>query len=64
MESSEIEDALLEDKKFTILIVEDNVVLRSFIKEILKPKYNILQAENGKLAYQKALKTFTRFNCK
>jgi signal transduction histidine kinase/ligand-binding sensor domain-containing protein/DNA-binding response OmpR family regulator len=56
VESSEIEDALLEDKKFTILIVEDNVVLRSFIKEILKPKYNILQAENGKLAYQKALK--------
>lgn len=55
-QSSEIEDALLEDKKYTILIAEDNVVLRSFIKEILKPKYNILQAENGKIALQKAIK--------
>jgi DNA-binding response OmpR family regulator len=53
---SEIEDNLLKDKKYTILIVEDNVVLRSFIKEILKPKYNVLQAENGKIALQKAIK--------
>ena len=46
----------LKDKQYTILIVEDNVVLRSFIKEILKPKYNILVAENGKVALEKAVK--------
>jgi YesN/AraC family two-component response regulator len=39
-----------------VLIVEDNVVLRSFIKEILKPYYNVLQAENGKIALEKAIK--------
>ncbi|WP_203257122.1 hybrid sensor histidine kinase/response regulator transcription factor [Hyunsoonleella ulvae] len=48
-------DLLLEKKKYTILIAEDNTVLRSFIKEILKPKYNIIQAENGKVALQKAI---------
>ena len=55
-QSNEIEEALLEDKEFTILIVEDNIVLRSFIKEILKPKYNVILAENGKIALQKAIK--------
>ncbi|WP_396600664.1 two-component regulator propeller domain-containing protein [Algibacter sp. R77976] len=49
------EDLLLEKKKHTILIVEDNIVLRSFIKEILKPNYNVIQAENGKVALQKAI---------
>ncbi len=52
----DLEELILEEKKFTILIVEDNVVLRSFIKEILKEKYNILQAENGKIALDMAIK--------
>ena len=52
----EIEDNLLKDKKYTVLIVEDNIVLRSFMKEILKINYNVLQAENGKIALQKAIK--------
>ncbi|WP_298878677.1 two-component regulator propeller domain-containing protein [uncultured Polaribacter sp.] len=55
-QSIDIKDTLLEDKKYTILIAEDNVVLRSFIKEILKPIYNVLLAENGKVALQKAIK--------
>ncbi|MFS4482770.1 two-component regulator propeller domain-containing protein [Hyunsoonleella sp. 2307UL5-6] len=49
------EDFLLEKKKYTILIVEDNTILRSFIKEILKPNYNVIQAPNGKVALQKAV---------
>ena len=44
-----------EEKKHTILIVENNIVLRAFIKEILKPSYNIVEAENGKIAFQKAI---------
>lgn len=55
-QTNQIEDGLLQNKKYTILIVEDNIALRSFIKEILKPKYNIIQAENGKIALQKAIK--------
>ncbi|WP_282122062.1 hybrid sensor histidine kinase/response regulator transcription factor [Algibacter mikhailovii] len=54
--SNNPEDLLKEKKKYTILIVEDNIVLRSFIKEILKPNYNVLQAENGKIALEKAIK--------
>ncbi|GGD04655.1 hybrid sensor histidine kinase/response regulator transcription factor [Hyunsoonleella pacifica] len=50
------EDLLLENKKYTILVVEDNAVLRSFIKEILRTNYNVIQAENGKVAFEKALK--------
>lgn len=55
-ENQTIEDLVTEKKQYTILIVEDNVVLRSFIKEILKPKYTILEAENGKVALEKAIK--------
>ena len=51
-----IQDFITEEKKYTILIVEDNVVLRSFIKEILKVNYNVLEAENGKVALDKAIK--------
>ena len=51
-----VDELTLESKKYTVLIVEDNIVLRSFIKEILKPNYNILQAENGKIALEKAIK--------
>lgn len=49
-------DLVKEDKKHTILLVEDNKVLRSFMKDLLKKDYNILQAENGKVAMKKTLK--------
>ena len=55
-ENKQVEDLILKEKKYTILIVEDNVVLRSFMKEILKEKYNILVAENGQVALDKAIK--------
>lgn len=50
------EDMIFDKKKPTILIVEDNMPLRSFIINLLKDDYNILDAENGKVAMQKALK--------
>jgi len=52
----DLDDIIKEDKKYTILLVEDNKVLRTFMKNLLKKDYNILQAENGKIAMKKALK--------
>lgn len=39
-------------EKQTILIVEDNKSLRKFLKNILKKDFNILEAENGKIAFK------------
>ena len=43
-------------EKLTILIVEDHKVLRNFMKNLLKPEYNVLVAENGLKGLKKALK--------
>lgn len=37
-----------------ILVVEDNNDMRSFIKENLELKYNVIEAENGKIGLEKA----------
>lgn len=50
-----LDDILIDENKLTILIVEDNKPLRSFIKNLLKKEYNILEAENGRVAIQKAI---------
>lgn len=55
-EKVNLDELTLQEKKFTILIAEDNIVLRSFLKEILKEKYNVLLAENGEIAFNKAIK--------
>ncbi len=49
-----LEDLSLEKKKYTLLIVEDNKLLRSFMKQLLKSEYNIIQAENGVKALERA----------
>jgi len=51
----DVEDLVTNETQPTILIVEDNKPLRSFIKNLLKKKYNIIEAENGKVGLQKAL---------
>lgn len=51
-----IQDRIKENKKHTILVVEDNEELRAFMSNLLQEDYNILQAENGKIAYDIALK--------
>ncbi|BDU26777.1 two-component regulator propeller domain-containing protein [Flavobacterium sp. GSB-24] len=56
IENEDIEDLIVNDEKQTILIVEDHKVLRKFMKNLLKKDYNIIEAENGKIAFEKALK--------
>ena len=42
-------------KKPTVLLVEDNDDFRFYIKDNLKDAFNIIEAENGKKGWQKAL---------
>jgi signal transduction histidine kinase/ligand-binding sensor domain-containing protein/AraC-like DNA-binding protein len=42
-------------KKPTVLLVEDNEDFRFYIKDNLKSVFNIIEAENGKKGWQKAL---------
>ncbi|HSD06810.1 hybrid sensor histidine kinase/response regulator transcription factor [Flavobacterium sp.] len=55
-ESEDIEDFIINTEKPTILIVEDHKVLQNFMKNLLKKEYNIITADNGKVALEKALK--------
>ncbi|GAL68018.1 hybrid sensor histidine kinase/response regulator transcription factor [Jejuia pallidilutea] len=48
-------DDVAEDHKSKILLVEDNKQLRKFIKGLLEKNYNIIEAENGKVAFKKAI---------
>jgi DNA-binding response OmpR family regulator len=52
----QIEDLKVEENKPMILVVEDHKPLRSFIKNLLKKDYNVIDAENGKVALKNALK--------
>lgn len=51
----ELSDKIIDEKKETILLVEDNKPLRKFMKNLLIESYNILEAENGKVALKMAL---------
>jgi signal transduction histidine kinase/ligand-binding sensor domain-containing protein/AraC-like DNA-binding protein len=44
-----------DNKKLTILLVEDNEDFRFYLKDNLKDVFNIIEAENGKKGWQKAL---------
>jgi signal transduction histidine kinase/ligand-binding sensor domain-containing protein/DNA-binding NarL/FixJ family response regulator len=44
-----------DGKKPTILLVEDNDDFRFYIKDNLKTAFNVIEAENGKKGWQKAL---------
>ncbi|MBC3759603.1 response regulator [Hyunsoonleella sp. SJ7] len=44
------------NKKETILVVEDNAELRQFIRDVLIQTYNVIEAENGKKAFNRAKK--------
>ncbi len=45
----------LNGKRHTLLLVEDNEDLLFYLKENLKPYFNIVEAKNGKCGWQKAL---------
>jgi signal transduction histidine kinase/ligand-binding sensor domain-containing protein/DNA-binding response OmpR family regulator len=49
------EEEPIIEKTYTILIVEDNSELRSYLKNELKKYYKVIVAENGKKGYELAL---------
>tara|TARA_R110000868_G_scaffold71713_3_gene209740 strand:- start:10406 stop:14485 length:4080 start_codon:yes stop_codon:yes gene_type:complete len=53
--SDTLENLVVDKEKQTILVVEDNHPLRTFMRELLKMEYTILEAGNGKEAMKKAL---------
>ncbi|MFS4417609.1 two-component regulator propeller domain-containing protein [Maribacter sp. 2307ULW6-5] len=55
-QGKESQGLLLDKERDTVLVVEDNEPLRTFIKELLRERYNVIEAGNGKEALQKALK--------
>ena len=54
--NDDLKDSIIDNSKPTILLVEDNKPLRKFMKNLLKEEYNILEAENGKSAFNMAIK--------
>ncbi|MUH37005.1 hybrid sensor histidine kinase/response regulator [Zobellia amurskyensis] len=42
-----IKNLEVDQKQFTVLIVDDNVEIRKYLRQFLFPFYNILEAENG-----------------
>jgi len=48
-------DSQISIKKSSVLIVEDDLDLRYYLKDNLKNDFNIIEAENGKDGWQKAL---------
>lgn len=49
------EEKISKGKKKTVLLVEDNDDFRFYIKDNLKSHYNIVEAPNGKIGWQKTL---------
>jgi signal transduction histidine kinase/DNA-binding response OmpR family regulator len=45
----------INSEKPIVLIAEDNEELREYIKEVLSDNFEVLEADNGKLAWEKAL---------
>ena len=54
--SSEDLDLLSDDDKPTILVVEDNHSLLSFMVNLLKSDFNVIEADNGEDAFKLAIK--------
>ena len=50
------EQLAMDKEKDLVLIVEDNLPLRNFIKDILKDTYNVMEAGDGREALKKAMK--------
>jgi signal transduction histidine kinase/ligand-binding sensor domain-containing protein/DNA-binding response OmpR family regulator len=52
--TAEDQEAIRDKDKPTVLVVEDNADLRTFITHKLEDAYNVLEAENGLLGLEKA----------
>ncbi|PKB17331.1 two-component regulator propeller domain-containing protein [Flavobacterium sp. 5] len=55
--NNEFDDEIEEEviKAYTVLIVEDNVDLRNYLKNELSKLYKVIVAENGKIGYELAI---------
>ncbi|GAA0716268.1 two-component regulator propeller domain-containing protein [Aquimarina litoralis] len=51
----DMEMVFKDDEKPLVLIAEDNDELRNFIGDMLKDYYQVIKAENGQVAFKKAL---------
>lgn len=40
------------DKRYTVLLVEDNKDVREYVKECLEPYYNVIEAEDGQRGFE------------
>ncbi len=52
--TDEISEETLQDNKNTILIVDDNIEIATFIEQILNPTYQCYIAQNGKIGLEMA----------
>jgi signal transduction histidine kinase/DNA-binding response OmpR family regulator/ligand-binding sensor domain-containing protein len=53
-DSEQLESLKIESKKHKILIIDDNVEILSYLKDILSETYDVIQAENGDIGFKKA----------
>lgn len=49
-------EEVLNSKKYTIILVEDNADFRFYLKDNLRQYFNIIEAENGQVGYDKIFK--------
>lgn len=49
------------EKKIKVLVVEDDLKLRTFLKNVLEDEYEVIEAEDGALGYQKILENTPDF---
>lgn len=54
--TAEEKEEVFDSSKRSILLVEDNDDFRFYLKDNLREKYNIFEARNGKLGWEKCLK--------
>lgn len=59
--NSSSELAMSDDSHLRILLIEDNNELRKFTANALRKKYNVIEAENGQVGWQKTLEAMPDF---
>ena len=55
---SETPENLKFDRRYTVLLVEDNLELRAYIRECLSPYFDVLEADNGETAFEMAVERY------
>ncbi len=50
------EDDLFDSAKESVLIIDDNADIRSYVKRLLHPRYAVIEAENGLSGFRMAMK--------